>query len=371
MHLTSVERPPQLGVRRSNEGQMAVAVRAAPQRPLPSLLGPKRPSSRVSPCAKPGATSKSLNWMLTTLWLGCSSAAGANSRKTDDWVFKGVRPRVDVNAELRGPYHWLKAAQRGHFYCSVHKTGALFTSTNYPPWQGLWVPEASWGVSLYRQHKLGHDKYLQLSALLRDGHERRKASVEAVRATEQANDFAQERAWAREQIRARACPFKMLQPAVERWMMSFEEVEERYCMLVSHGPSRTGKSRLARSLFGMGRTLVVDVQQAKHPDLRTFRRHVHRALLLDEVADPSFVVNNKKLLQAHVDGAILGHRRRRTSLTKCSFGVCLSSSRPTTGALMTSRQSSRTGWMRTAWLYTLTPPCASPLANGFARDLRQ
>jgi hypothetical protein len=30
------------------------------------------------------------------------------------------------------------------------------------------------------------------------------------------------------------------------------------------------------------------------------------AILLDEVADPSFIVNNKKLLQAHVDGAKLG-----------------------------------------------------------------
>ena len=27
---------------------------------------------------------------------------------------------------------------------------------------------------------------------------------------------------------------------------------------------------------------------------------------MDEVADPAFIVNNKKLLQAHVDGAILG-----------------------------------------------------------------
>ena len=30
------------------------------------------------------------------------------------------------------------------------------------------------------------------------------------------------------------------------------------------------------------------------------------AILPDEVADPCFIVNNKKLLQAHVDGAILG-----------------------------------------------------------------
>ena len=63
---------------------------------------------------------------------------------------------------------------------------------------------------------------------------------------------------------------------------------------------------MARSLFGAERTLVVDVQHAEHPDLRSFRRLEHQAILLDEVADPVFIVNNKELLQAHVDGAKLG-----------------------------------------------------------------
>ena len=238
-------------------------------------------------------------------WLG-PSARGVDCRGTDSWVFSGVRPRVDVNSETRGPSKWLKAVQRGHFYCSAHKEGALFTDTNYPAWTGAWVPDAAWVVGLCRQHKLGHAQYIHLSALLRDGHERRKASVEAVRATEAEHAFEKERAWARGQIMAKALPFKPLHPEVERWMKSYEEVEERYRMLVLYGPSRTGKSRLARSLFGAERTLVVDVQHAEHPDLRSFRRHEHQAILLDEVADPVFIVNNKKLLQAHVDGAKLG-----------------------------------------------------------------
>ena len=51
---------------------------------------------------------------------------------------------------------------------------------------------------------------------------------------------------------------------------------------------------------------MVDVQHAEHPDLRGFRRLVHKAILMDEVSSPSFIVGNKKVLQAHVDGAILG-----------------------------------------------------------------
>ena len=77
-------------------------------------------------------------------------------------------------------------------------------------------------------------------------------------------------------------------------------------MLVLFDRSCTGTSRLGRSLFGENTTLVVDVQHAQHPDLQTHNRKKHSALLFDEVASPVFVVSNKKVLQAHVDGAILG-----------------------------------------------------------------
>ena len=40
--------------------------------------------------------------------------------------------------------------------------------------------------------------------------------------------------------------------------------------------------------------------------VRAYRRGTHLAVLFDEVASPKFVVSNKKVLQAHVDGAILG-----------------------------------------------------------------
>ena len=58
---------------------------------------------------------------------------GVDHATTDSWVFQSVRPRVDVNSEVRGPYHWLKATQRGHFYCSVRKEGAVYTGTDRLP----------------------------------------------------------------------------------------------------------------------------------------------------------------------------------------------------------------------------------------------
>lgn len=157
-----------------------------------------------------------------------------------------------------------------------------------------------------RQHKLDHHDYLILSAKLRDGHDRRKACVEAVIATESAMLYAEERRLVRQQLAATALPFKPVSVDVVAWKNQYAALKERYKMLVLFGPSGTGKSRLARSLFGDAFTHVVDVQHAEHPDLRGFERGRHKAVLLDEVASPAFVVGNKKVLQAHVDGAKLG-----------------------------------------------------------------
>eukprot|EP00973_Karenia_brevis_P096215 12431214-Karenia_brevis.AAC.1 len=130
--------------------------------------------------------------------------------------------------------------------------------------------------------------------------------VEAVMAGEIGAAYVAEKAEARQKIEAAAKPFKPMPDQIQHWKAQYTEDKERYSMLVLFGPSCTGKSRLARSLFGAHQTLVIDVQHAKHPDLRGYRRQHHRAILLDEVSDPTFIVGNKKLLQAHVDGAILG-----------------------------------------------------------------
>ena len=186
------------------------------------------------------------------------------------------------------------------------KLGTLYSATNYAPWTGLWVPEKFWLKALWKGHKLSHEQYLDLSTRFRDGHDRRKACVEAVIAAELAASYAEEKKAARALIDRSARPFKPLPDAVQQWKQQYDQAEERYKMLVLYGPSCTGKSRLARSLFGTEHTLVVDVQHALHPDLRDYRRPQHQAVLLDEVSSPKFLCDNKKLLQAHVDGAKLG-----------------------------------------------------------------
>jgi hypothetical protein len=52
--------------------------------------------------------------------------------------------------------------------------------------------------------------------------------------------------------------------------------------------------------------------RANHPCLRTFDRASHRAIVFDDVGSAGFVVSNKKVLQAHMDGATLGQSPTQT-----------------------------------------------------------
>ena len=145
-------------------------------------------------------------------WHGKS---GVDHSTTDAWMFQGIRPRVDANTEARSPWQWLKATQHGHFYVAVDKLGTLYTATNYPAWGGIWVPDAQWVVSLWRQHKLDHEGFMALSVKLRDGHDRRKAVADAVRSSETKATMAVEKEVARQLIALKAKPFKPLPDRVQ------------------------------------------------------------------------------------------------------------------------------------------------------------
>ena len=183
-------------------------------------------------------------------WHGSNN--GIDHSTTKEWRFRDIAPRVDKNTENRGPWHWQRAVQHGHFYVSIIKEGTLHSATDYGPWEGQWIPEAAWVVSLWKQHKLSHSTYLALSVKLRDGHDRRKACVESVIAAESAVAYANERAEARALLAKTAKLFKPLPDAIQIWKLQYDQAKERYLFLVLFGPSCTGKSRLARrsSLVG-------------------------------------------------------------------------------------------------------------------------
>ena len=175
----------------------------------------------------------------------------------------------------------------------VKKKGTLHADSNFLAWVAGWVPDAQWVVSLWRAEKLDHDSYTELSARLKDGHDRRMANLAAVRATETALAQQRESTAAREALRKLQKPFMPYPQVVVSWMTSFDHINDRYKFLVFYGRSQTGKSRWARCIFGEDATLVVDCQHAEHPNLRHYVRGQHKAVLLDEIAGPDFVARNK------------------------------------------------------------------------------
>ena len=89
------------------------------------------------------------------------------------------------------------------------------------------MPDVSWVLSLYRQHKLDHDDYMELSVKMREPYDTRKATADAVLSAELALSFQEERRLALDLIAARSKPMKPLTPATERWNMHYEENDDR------------------------------------------------------------------------------------------------------------------------------------------------
>ena len=73
---------------------------------------------------------------------------------------------------------------------------------------------------------------------------------QAVIATESQFAYHDEQKNARKLIAEKALPFKPIPGDILEWKLQYADVKERYKMLVLWGRSGTGKSRLARSLYG-------------------------------------------------------------------------------------------------------------------------
>ena len=128
-------------------------------------------------------------------------------------------------------------------------------------------------------------------------------NLDRVRAAEAARKLAEEKAAVRKELRAKQRPFTY-DPAITEWKKQYEECEMRYNMLIVRGASRIGKTQMAQSIFP--NTLVTTVNGAGEPDLREFKRGFHQAVVLDQVNDLQFILNNRAVLQANAEDQYLG-----------------------------------------------------------------
>ncbi len=89
----------------------------------------------------------------THAYLWWLDGVGLVRRNTDDLVFDGVRPRVDVCTCHATKSRALRvAAAHGLWYVAVMKDGTVASDSNFVAWRDF-VPKAEWARSLWDAHK--------------------------------------------------------------------------------------------------------------------------------------------------------------------------------------------------------------------------
>ena len=87
-------------------------------------------------------------------------------------------------------------------------------------------------------------------------------------------------------------------PAAAPFLDQFAELRARYRFLVLWGRSGTGKTSWARHVTGDSQqVLEVNCAATPEPDLRGYKRHLHKRIVCDE-ASPRMVLAQKKLFQS-------------------------------------------------------------------------
>ena len=168
---------------------------------------------------------------------------GIRRSNTDDLVFSGVRPRVDVCTSQAPRGRTLElAATQGLWYVAMVKAGTVRSSTNYVAWRD-YTPKAEWYRRLWESHKLSNDMYEAYSRQLRAGHADRKRDLAELEADERRSAVLEH--VAKEQARLAAVkallPLRKLEE-IDQFVGAFKEDMYRRAFLVIVGGTNLSKS---------------------------------------------------------------------------------------------------------------------------------
>lgn len=202
-----------------------------------------------------------------------------------NWHINDAPPNVNPN-RTRGRGFAL-SVQRAHFYCACpFKKGHIRTTTNveHP------VVKAEWIKTLWTQDKL--DDPVAAAAhykCLTPHFEQTVKRTDAHRkATQRADFHARRQAILKQQQH----PFKTY-PIIQEFKAQFTETKQRYKFLWLHGPSRMGKTLLAKSLY---RNPYV---HRNGIDWSAYDPTVHDAIIFDDAYDAQeYVLRHKVLFQS-------------------------------------------------------------------------
>ena len=236
--------------------------------------------------------------------------SASKKRQANDFAFGDSRPNAS-SSDLCGEGLCRKQLQRsidrGFFYVYANKYGTLRMKGDYLP---CWTESVKkyqvlgkWPETLWKQRKISSEEYERLLFLSRDGVVARSRNLQACREHERAV-AAHSAIDARvKRIRGNPSiyqPFPSF-PEAKAWLELFKNDALRYPILVVLGASRTGKTEWAKSLFKKPLELKIGALQFFPDGLRRFCRNSHDGLVLDDVRDLQFIVDNQDKLQGKYD----------------------------------------------------------------------
>jgi hypothetical protein len=228
-----------------------------------------------------------------------------------NFSFEGLVPRADP-CDLLGEGFCKKkhkvSVDRGMFYCWADKIGTQrdengneCTAGDYEPcWTDAtctYAVQGRWAENLWKARKLDTETYNQYLFLCRDGVVYRKRNLDAC--TEREAELAQNLQIADRVQRIRGNPelYRPFPPVPEAtdWLAVLKEDRLRYPLLVVLGPSSTGKTEWAKSLFKHPLELTIGALDHFPDGVRRFKKGFHDGMVLDDLRDFAFLVKHQEL----------------------------------------------------------------------------
>ena len=245
----------------------------------------------------------------------------SKDRDTRPFFFEGLKPRADPNdllGEGWGGKCVQKSYNRGFFYVWADKIGTQRDGQGKPCVAGNYEPcwedtadfhysvKSKWVENLWQERKLTTDMWDDYLFKTRDSVLGKKRNLDACREREEGAAERAEMETVIKRIRSNASlfrPFPSVPQAVE-WLARFSEDRLRYPLLLVLGPSHTGKTEWAKSLFKSPLELKIGDSDFFPEKMRSFKRSTHDGLVLDDVRDLKFLVRHQDKLQGKYDARV-------------------------------------------------------------------
>ena len=240
---------------------------------------------------------------------------GTVDRSSRHFTFEGLAPRADPCDLLGEGFCRNKMQQsinRAMFYCFADKEGTQRDTEGQPCVAGnywpAWVNNVAstfpvpgrWPENLWKARKLSHTTYDNYLFACRDGVLTRKRNLEAVREREEEKAEDEEMQAVVKRVRS-SFPRGVVVPEAVAWLQAFQTERDRYPFLVVVGPSFTGKTEWAKSLFQSPLEVKMGENETFPDTMREFSRSKHDAIVLDDIRDFSFLVRNQERIQGKYD----------------------------------------------------------------------